>query len=96
MKKTVLNEYSVARGPSKNEVFYFDSRFFTVDGVRFEIIGTQTIDKQVVHTVVRTGAKRRKKRKRDRLLKHGIDFKKRSYMKLDKLVALFKEGRLNG
>lgn len=96
MEKRTLNEYSVARGHSKKEVWYFNSRFFKVDGVQFEIVQTQTVGDDTVHTVVRTGAKRRKIRKHKRLFRLGIEFKKRSHMRVERLAELFKEGRLHG
>ncbi len=41
----------ITYGKRQVEVYYFESRFFTVDGKRFEIVGTGDIKGETVHRV---------------------------------------------
>ncbi len=62
-----MRSATLTYGKRQVEVYYFDSRFFTVDGKRYEIVGTGDIKGETVHQV--KGAKEIKTMKHTTLVK---------------------------
>ncbi len=58
-----MRSATLTYGKRQVEVYYFESRFFTVDGKRFEIVGTGDVKGETVHSVKGTKETKQMKHK---------------------------------